>query len=80
VVRNLEACSSLYDTEGILLATEYEFRLRKSGERVVLHGAVGEPAADFHYDDAWSIAETYGKGHYLMIAEAFGPLARLGRG
>ncbi len=50
------------------LDTALDFRLRNSGEELVMIGALGEPILDFSYDDAW-YPLTDGDGFSLVRRE-----------
>ena len=61
------------------MAGEYSGALSDGGERISIHGPLGEPVADFEYSDLWH-AETDGRGTSLVIADAQGELASWGEG
>src|SRR5207237_7023908 len=71
VVANRAAFSSLYNTNGLLIAGEYSSaadprHLNNDGERLILEGRAHEPILDFKYDDSW-YRITDGLGFSLVI-------------
>lgn len=80
VVKNLEAFSALYNTNGMLIAGEFVNppggvnNLDNTGERLILDGRLREPIQDFRYDDDW-YKVTDGLGFALVIANDTLPTA-----
>ena len=55
VVNNLAAFQGRYDTAGMLVAGEYDGRLRNEGERVTLVAPINREIHDCRYDTAWVV-------------------------
>ncbi len=68
IVKNFEAFSSRYDTEGLYIAGEYRGNLSNGGELVLLQDSLGRPLADFVYSDTWHPL-TDGFGPSLEVAD-----------
>ena len=79
LVEDIQGFASRYDLSRILVAGEYSGALSDGGERISIHGPLGEPVADCEYSDLWH-AETDGRGTSLVIADAQGELASWGEG
>jgi hypothetical protein len=77
VVENLAAFGTRYDTQGLLIAGQYDGDLGNSSEEVVLEGPVGEPVQRFTYSDAW-YPETDGGGRSLVLADPENPRQDMG--
>ena len=73
VVKNRFAFSALYNTNGMVIAGEFQSQggntnnLDNTGERLVLEGRFREQILDFRYDDDW-YKITDGLGFSLVIA------------
>jgi hypothetical protein len=65
VVKNLAAFATRYPNVTNVVG-EFNGNLENGGERIALIGALGEPIADFVYDDAWH-PETDGDGPSLVL-------------
>jgi len=65
VVNNLEAFSERYQTDGILVAGEYEGQLSEGGGQITLLGRFGEELLSTYYG-RW-VSSTYGEGRSLQI-------------
>ncbi|MCK5852788.1 lamin tail domain-containing protein [bacterium] len=70
VVKSNAAFASLYDTNDILIAGEYEGQLANSGERIEIKNSIGESVAAFIYSDSW-YPETDGDGYSLVIVNPY---------
>jgi len=68
VVKSNSAFASLYNTNDILIAGEYEGGLKNSSERIELQGAAGETILAYTYFDTW-YPTTDGDGYSLVIAD-----------
>jgi len=75
LVNNLEGFASIYDTDGLRIAGEYDGRLGNGGERILISGPLGETILDFEYDDVW-YPSTDGLGHSLVITDVSLPVDR----
>ena len=69
VVKSNAAFASIYNTNDILIAGEYEGKLANSGERIELKGTAGETLLAYTYSDLW-YPTTDGDGYSLVIANA----------
>ncbi len=70
VVKSNSAFASLYNTNDILIAGEYEGKLANSGERIELKGSAGESIVAFVYSDDW-YPTTDGDGYSLVIENPY---------
>ncbi len=70
VVKSNAVFASLYNTNDILIAGEYEGQLANSGERIEIKSSAGESVAAFIYNDDW-YPETDGNGYSLVIADTY---------
>jgi hypothetical protein len=77
VVENLAAFEWLYDTQGLLIAGQYDGNFDNGGENVVLRDGRGEVIHAFEYDDTW-YPSTDGGGFSLAIRDATSPPATWG--
>ena len=66
VVKSNAVFASRYNTNDILIAGEYEGKLKNSGERIELENSFGESIIAFIYSDEW-YSETDGGGYSLVI-------------
>ena len=69
VVKSISDFASRYDTNNILIAGEFDGKLRNSGERIELQNTIGESLLAFTYQDYW-YPETDGEGYSLVIVNA----------
>jgi len=72
LVNNLSAFESLYDTNGMLIAGEYDGQLANDGESLGLVDAVDDVIHFFRYEDEWH-PTTDGGGHSLVIVDELAP-------
>ncbi len=70
VVKSNAVFASLYNTNDILIAGEYEGQLANSGERIEIQGAAGQTLVAFTYSDDW-YPETDGDGYSLVIVNPY---------
>jgi len=70
VVKSNAVFASLYNTNDILIAGEYEGKLANSGERIELQGIAGQSLLAFTYSDDW-YPETDGDGYSLVIVDPY---------
>ena len=70
VVKSNAVFASLYNTNDILIAGEFDGKLANSGERIEIQGAAGESVAAFIYSDEW-YPTTDGDGYSLVIANPY---------
>jgi len=70
VVKSNAAFASLYNTNNILIAGEYDGKLKNSGERIEVQGAAGESIIAFTYSDVW-YPITDGDGYSLVIVDPY---------
>jgi len=70
VVKSNSAFATRYNTNDILIAGEYEGKLKNSGEKIELQGAGGETLLAFTYSDLW-YPTTDGDGYSLVIVNAY---------
>ncbi|MCK5851669.1 chitobiase/beta-hexosaminidase C-terminal domain-containing protein, partial [bacterium] len=70
VVKSNAVFASLYNTNDILIAGEYEGKLANGGERIEIQGAAGETLAAFIYSDDW-YPTTDGDGYSLVIVNPY---------
>ncbi|MCK5851668.1 chitobiase/beta-hexosaminidase C-terminal domain-containing protein [bacterium] len=70
VVKSNAVFASLYNTNDILIAGEYEGKLANGGERIEIQGAAGVTIAAFIYSDDW-YPTTDGDGYSLVIVNPY---------
>ena len=70
VVQSNAAFTSLYNTNDILIAGEYEGKLANGGERIEIKNAAGESVVAFVYSDDW-YPTTDGEGYSLVINNSY---------
>jgi len=70
VVKSNAVFATLYNTNNILIAGEYEGKLANSGEKIELQGAAGKTLLAFTYSDQW-YPTTDGDGYSLVIANPY---------
>lgn len=66
------AFASRYDTEGIMIFSDYSGNLAKKGETIALLTATGENIFTFTYSNAW-YPETDGQGYTLVVVDPTAP-------
>jgi len=70
VVKSNAFFASLYNTNDILIAGEYEGKLANSGERIEIQGVGGQTLVSFIYSDDW-YPTTDGGGYSLVIVNPY---------
>ncbi len=72
LAKNLQAFSTLYDTNGIILLDNYSGNLARKGETVTLYSPKGENILSFTYSNEW-YPDTDQKGYSLNIVDIEAP-------
>jgi hypothetical protein len=72
VVRNMDAFSERYGTDGILIAGVYSNSLGNAVENIAVRAASGNAFIDFNYQSSWE-PTTNGQGRSLVIQSAESP-------
>jgi len=70
VVKSNSAFASRYDTNDILIAGEYDGKLKNSGERIEIQGTGGETLLAYTFSDEW-YPTTDEDGYSLVIVDAY---------
>lgn len=68
LVKNIEAFSTLYNTNGMNILTGYSGNLARNGEEIVLSSPQGEPLLSYTYSNKW-YPETDRGGYSLVVVD-----------
>lgn len=74
LAKNLQAFSTLYDTNGIILLDNYSGNLARKGETLTLYSPKGENVLSFTYSNEW-YPETDQNGYSLNVVDIEAPLS-----